>query len=232
MNSTLKRLEWLKGPVSFRGWLRISDRHIGADDISAKENTISQVKKFLHMPAKMALLIIDMLNDFVYGALASPTNKGIIPNIKKILIQARKSKIPVIYICDSHYPDVDWELRLWGPHAIAGTKGAEIIDELRPEEGEFIIKKRRYSGFFQTDLGILLRELGVDTLLLTGLDTSICVSHTAADAFFRGYSLIVPKDAVNTFDPSDNERALMYLKRIYGAEITNTEELISRLRSL
>ncbi|MGQ9759287.1 MAG: cysteine hydrolase family protein [Candidatus Methanomethylicaceae archaeon] len=180
---------------------------------------------------RAALLIIDMLNDFVYGRLATPTNKEIIPNIKRILIQARKSKIPVIYVCDSHLPEVDWELKLWGPHAIVGTKGAEVVIELKPEEGDFIIKKRRYSGFFQTDLGILLRELGVDTLLLTGIDTSICIRHTAADAFFRGYSLIIPKDAVNTFDPKDNEQELMYLERIYGAKIITTEELISRLGS-
>ncbi len=175
---------------------------------------------------RKALLIIDMLNDFIYGPLASPTNKEIIPNVKKLLLWARKLKIPVIYICDSHYPEIDWELKIWGPHAIIGTKGAEIIDELKPESNEYIIRKRRYSGFFQTDLGILLRELSVDTLILTGLDTSICIRHTAADAFFRGYKLIIPRDAVITFNPKENEEALNYLKQVYGAEIKTSDEII------
>jgi len=180
---------------------------------------------------RSALIVIDMLNDFVYGALASPTSKEIIPNIKRLVIKAKSVKIPVIYVCDSHYPDVDWELKLWGPHALIGTNGAEIVDELKPDRGDFIVKKRRYSGFFQTDLGILLRELRVDTLILTGIDTSICVSHTAADAFYRGYALIVPRDAVATFDPKDNDQALNYIKRVYGAEVITTEELISKLSS-
>ncbi|MEM2002015.1 MAG: isochorismatase family cysteine hydrolase [Candidatus Methanomethylicaceae archaeon] len=176
-----------------------------------------------------ALIVIDMLNDFVKGALASPTAKEIVPNIKRLIAKARSLKIPVVYVCDAHYPGIDWELKVWGPHALAGTKGAEVIEELKPGQGDFVVRKRRYSGFFQTDLGILLRELGADTLILTGIDTSICVSLTAADAFYRGYALIVPRDAVATIDPIDNERALSYLKKVYGAEITTTEELFSRL---
>jgi nicotinamidase-related amidase len=176
-----------------------------------------------------ALIVIDMLNDFVFGGMSNPSVREIVPNIKRLLTQARRSKIPVIYVCDSHYQGVDWELRLWGPHALAGTKGAEVVEELKPDPRDYIIRKRRYSGFFQTDLGILLRELNVDTLVLTGTDTSICVSHTAADAFYRGYALIVPRDAVATFDPKDNDWALAYIRRVYGAEITTTEELIMRL---
>ncbi|MBC7112733.1 MAG: cysteine hydrolase [Candidatus Methanomethyliales bacterium] len=178
---------------------------------------------------KPALIVIDMLNDFVYGALASPGSREIVPNIKRLIAKARSLRIPVVYVCDAHYKDVDWELKLWGPHALAGTRGAEVIDELKPEQGDFLVRKRRYSGFFQTDLGILLRELGADTLILTGIDTSICVSHTAADAFYRGYALIVPRDAVATFDPKDNEQAISYLKKVYGAEITTTDELILKL---
>jgi nicotinamidase-related amidase len=176
-----------------------------------------------------ALIVIDMLNDFVNGPLASPGSREIIPNIKRLIAKARSLKIPVVYVCDAHYEGVDWELKLWGPHALAGTWGAEVIEELKPERGDFLVRKRRYSGFFQTDLGILLRELGADTLILTGVDTSICVSHTAADAFYRGYALVVPRDAVATFDPKENEQAVGYLKRVYGAEITTTDELIHRL---
>jgi len=178
---------------------------------------------------RAALLIIDMLNDFVSGPMACEAAKVVLPKIRHLLEVARSKKLPVIYICDAHYPGVDAELRLWGPHALVGTKGAEVVDELKPAEGEYVIKKRRYSGFFETDLDLLLRELKVKRLVLTGLDTSICVRHTAADAFFRGYSLVVPRDAVTTWEPTDNEPALKYLKEIYGAEILTTEDLASQL---
>lgn len=115
---------------------------------------------------------------------------------------------------------------MWEPHAIAGIEGAEVVSELKPEDEEFVIRKRRCSGFFRTDLGILLRELGVDTILLTVLDTSICVSHTAANAFYRGYALIVPKDAVTTFDQKDNDSTLAYMNKVYRAEMITIEELI------
>ena len=185
-----------------------------------------------HVAMRPALIIIDMLNDFVRGALASPSAKEIVPNIRRLIAEARKLKIPVVYVCDAHYPSIDWELKVWGPHALAGTEGAEVVDELKPEQGDFVVRKRRYSGFFQTDLGILLRELSADTLILTGIDASICVSHTAADAFYRGYALIVPRDGIATFDPRDKEWAVQYIKKVYGAEITTTEELISRINQM
>jgi nicotinamidase-related amidase len=178
---------------------------------------------------KAALLIIDMLNDFVSGSMVCESAKVVLPKICSLLGAARGKGMPVIYLCDTHYPGVDAELKLWGPHAIAGTKGAEVVKELKPAEKDYIVRKRRYSGFYGTDLDLLLRELKVDTLVLTGLDTSICVRHTAADAFFRGYSLLVPRDAVATGDSAGNEPALKYLKEIYGAEVLTTEDLVARM---
>ena len=176
-----------------------------------------------------ALLIIDMLNDFVSGRMKCEGAKVIIPKIRLLLDHARRKRMPVVHICDSHYPGVDAELKLWGPHAIAGTKGAEVVEGLKPIKGEYVVRKRRYSGFFETDLDLLLRELKVNNLILTGIDTSICVRHTAADAFFRGYYITVPRDAVATWDPADNEPTIKYLKEIYGAETLTTEELASKL---
>jgi len=81
-----------------------------------------------------------------------------------------------------------------GPHAIKGTEGVEVIDDIKPTSKDFVVERRRYSAFFETGLDLLLRELGVDTVVLTGLHTNICVKHTAADAFCRGYNIIVLKD--------------------------------------
>lgn len=175
---------------------------------------------------KPALLIIDMLNDFVSGKMRCEAAAAIVPKIKSLAEHFRRLGSPVIYICDTHYPGVDKELGLWGEHAIAGTWGAEVIGDLRPERGDFVVRKRRYSGFFQTDLDLLLRELGSDTVVLTGIDTSICVRHTAADAFFRGYNVILVHDAVASWEPEENERGIRYIKEMYGAQVLSSHDLL------
>lgn len=178
---------------------------------------------------KAAVLVIDMLNDFVHGALKVDRAQRIIPNIRKLVEHARSRKIPVIYTNDSHIKGVDGEFRLWPEHAVEGTWGAEVIEELKPTEADYVVKKRRYSAFYSTHLDLLLRELDVDTLILTGLVTDVCVQHTAADAFFRGYHIIVPEDCVDSLSEERHRAALEYMKNIYGCEITKTEDLIGRL---
>ncbi len=178
---------------------------------------------------KYAIIVIDMLNDFVYGSLKCDRAKLIIPNLKKLLDKARELKIPIIYANDAHVPEVDHEFKLWGSHAVKGTWGAQVIDDIKPKEGDFIIEKRRYSSFYETSLDLLLRELGVVTVVLTGLHTNICVKHTAADAFYRGYNIIVLKDCVQTFTDEDHEWGLRYMEKIYGAKIMTSEEFLKEI---
>lgn len=174
-----------------------------------------------------AILIIDMLNEFVYGNMKCDDALAIIPNIKRLVEQFRSCGLPVVYLCDTHYQGVDKELDLWGRHAIAGSWGAKVISELEPKEGDFVIRKRRYSGFFQTDLDLLLRELHVDQVILTGIDTNICVRHTAADAFFMGYRIIVVNDAVASWDGrEESEKGIKYMSTIYGAGSITTDNAI------
>jgi len=177
---------------------------------------------------KAALIVVDMLNDFVTGALKCKRAPRIVPNIQRLLDFARKKGIPVIYANDTHLPSVDKEFDIWPPHAVVGTKGAEVIDELKPAKGDYIVQKRRYSAFYGTDLDLLLRELHVDTLILVGLVTNVCIQHTAADAFFRGYQIIVPEDCVETLTEETQKSGIEYLKTIYGCEITNMHELTKR----
>ncbi len=178
---------------------------------------------------RYAVIVIDMLNDFIYGSLKCERAKPIIPKIKRLLSEARRRGIPVIYANDSHIPKVDHEFKLWGEHAVKGTWGAKVIDELRPEEGDYVIEKRRYSAFYETGLDMLLRELGVDTLVLTGLHTNMCVKHTAADAFYRGYSIVVVKDCVQAFTEEDHEWGLKYMSKVYGARIVGLDEFLKEL---
>ncbi len=179
---------------------------------------------------KSVILVIDMINDFVSGVLGSKRAEKIVPNIRKFLSYARDEGLPVIYVTDAHLPQDDHEFDIWPSHAVEGTEGAKIIDALQPEEGDFHIKKRRYSGFYATGLEALLRELGIDTVVLTGLVTNICIQHTAADAFFRGYRVVIPRDCVEAPTDEAQKRSLSYMEQMYGVDITSSEDIIEERR--
>jgi len=162
-----------------------------------------------------------MIHDFVdpTGALyCGDTMAKIMPVVKRELERARSAGEPVVYLTDNHLPG-DAEFAMFPPHAIAGTKGAAIVPELAPRDGEVVIPKRRYSGFFGTDLDITLRERGVDTLRLVGDCTNICVLYTAADARNLGYSVEVVEDGVTSFDEEAHRDALRELEKTLGAKI-------------
>ena len=177
---------------------------------------------------KEAILVVDMLNDFVTGALKCDRGLAIVPQTAKLLNGARKAGVPVIFCNDAHIKGVDHELKLWGDHAIAGTKGAEVIPELNVSDKDYVIKKRRFSSFFHTDLDLLLRELKVDTVIVCGLQTHICVQHTVADAYYLGYNVIVPKDATDCFTQEIYDYTIKYLADIYGAKITDVDTLLKK----
>lgn len=175
---------------------------------------------------KMAILVVDMLNDFVTGALKCDRGLSIVPHLVKLVNEARKNHVPVIFCNDAHIKGVDHELKLWGDHAIAGTKGAEVIPELKVSSGDYVVPKRRYSGFFHTDLDLLLKELGIETVIMTGLHTHMCVRHTSADAYCLGYDVVVAKDATDSFTKEDYELGLKYLKEVYDAKIYSVDDLV------
>ena len=178
-----------------------------------------------------AVVVIDMLNDFVTGALANPAGEEITPGIAALLDHAREQGWMVVFANDAHLPG-DYEEKVWGPHALAGTPGAAVIPELEPQPSDVILPKRFYSSFFETGLASLLRQNGVEEVILTGQHTNICVRHTASDAFVNGFEITVPGDAVAMFrlpdhNDADYDRmqqdALDYLVTCYGANITNVE---------
>lgn len=174
---------------------------------------------------KPAVIVIDMLHDFVGGALANPLARPVIPAIAALLRGARERRWPVVYANDAHLPG-DFEERVWGPHALAGTPGARVIEELHPHPGDLELPKRVYSSFHETGLDLYLRQHAVDTVILTGQHTNICVRHTAADALYRGYHIIVPPDAVAAFTPEAHDEGLEYLRMAYAAELTPVADLL------
>ncbi len=174
-----------------------------------------------------ALVIIDMLEDFVRGALANPRAERILPSLRRLLDHARQQGWVVVFSNDAHEPG-DPELAVWGEHAMAGTAGARVIDELEPKPGprELVSPKRAYGAFDGTGLDEQLRTLGVDEVVLAGQHTHICVRHSSYGALIRGYRITVPRDAVCAFDGVDEEEALEYLRAVYGARIATADELM------
>jgi len=168
-----------------------------------------------------ALIIVDMLNDFVCpdGALfVGETVRRIIPEIQKKLAHARGESIPVIYICDNHDPD-DAEFEMFPPHCVAGTRGAEVHKDLRPGKDDIVILKKRFSGFFETELDEVLKKYDIHSIELCGVCTNICIMYTAADARARGYEVIVDRRCVDSFDHAAHEFALKEMDRVLGVKI-------------
>jgi nicotinamidase-related amidase len=183
---------------------------------------------------KQAVIVIDMLSDFVTGALANPASQEITPRIAALLDHARRAGWLVVYANDAHLPG-DPEEKVWGPHALAGTPGAAVVPELAPQAGDIVLPKRFYSSFHETGLTSLLRQNGVEEVILAGQHTNICVRHTSSDAFNNFFAISVPRDGVAMFrlpDHTDDDyermqrEALDYLVMCYGANITSIEALI------
>jgi nicotinamidase-related amidase len=180
------------------------------------------------------VILIDVQNDFFTGPLKIERDINITEPLQRLVVAARKNDVPVIYSIDSHYPQDVEVVRKWGNHAIKGTEGAQVISELKPEEGkDYIVEKRTYSGFYETGLDSLLRSLykgdGVKTVILGGLHTNMCIRHTSADAFFRGYQIIIAEDGVEAFTQEDHTQGLKYLEYVYNAKMMSVGEIIQEI---
>lgn len=167
-----------------------------------------------------ALLVIDMLRDFVdkKGALPVLEARSIIPAINREIARARAARESVIFVCDSHAPD-DKEFKLWPRHAIAGSEGAKIVDELDYKKGDAIVRKTTYSAFYKTRLEKILKRRRADALVLTGVLTDICVLHSASDAYLHGFKVVVPRDAVASVSKERHEWALKHMREVLGVSV-------------
>ena len=186
-------------------------------------------------PQTTAVLLIDMLNDFLVegGRMVLPGGDHIVPYQKAVMTAARKTNIPIIYVNDAHRPGLrkDREFLKRGQHCIEGTWGAQVIDELRPSAGDFTITKRRFSGFFETDLDLTLKDLGIKILVVMGVVTNICVRSTIHDAFFRGYKVIVPTDCVEATGPREQESSLYDIETHFG-DLTDAAHIVEAMSNV
>ena len=176
--------------------------------------------------SRSAVLVVDVLGG---SNEVLPVLADMVANSVAIVKAARAAGVPVIFADDAHVPGLDRELELWGDHGIAGTEDAKPAAAFEVGEGDYVIPKRRYDAFFQTDLDLTLRELGVDTLIVVGADTNICALQTLAGAYFRAYKTIVAADATATFLIGTQEYGLEYFSRCYDSRVVDTARVLSYL---
>lgn len=169
---------------------------------------------------RKALLVIDMLNDFIHpdGALyCGPQGQAIVPFIKEKITAFRSAGDQIIFICDRHEAD-DVEFKRFPAHCIAGTTGAEVIEELQFDGyDENITGKQRYSGFYNTDLDEQLET--TDEITVVGVCTNICVFFTVEELCNRDKKVIVYQGGVASFDHEAHAYALEQMQSVLGAEI-------------
>ena len=171
-----------------------------------------------------AVIVVDMQNGFMRpdGTLYCGDHaREIIPRIAVRVEREKAAGAALFFTQDSHTAN-DREFEMFPPHCIEGSEEECIIDELVPlAQDAQIVKKRRYSAFFETELAAMLDELAPDKVVVMGDCTDICVLHTVAGLRNRDYPVEVPADCVASFDPQQHEWALGHIEKILGAQVTN-----------
>jgi nicotinamidase-related amidase len=187
-------------------------------------------------PGHTALVVVDMQHDFcepggAFDRLGIDLSMypPMIPRLAQLISAARAADVPVIYIQMTVLPgrrsespaQIRFNLRMHleshgesAPllYTIEGTPGHAIISKLAPEAGDLIVRKYRSSGFWGTNLDLLLRSNGIETVIMTGCTTEGCVESTARDALFNDYYVVVPEDCVASDDPRQHEASLLLMR--------------------
>jgi len=152
----------------------------------------------------VALLVIDMQNDFVLDGkpMRVAGARAVIPNVQAVLAEFRKRNLPIFHIIRVHRPDgsdvelIRKERFRKQPFGIIGSHGAAIIDELAPLEGEYVLTKTRMSAFIGTELDLMLHNLGIMTVFIVGIQTPNCIRTTVFDAIAYNHPVVLVDDAV------------------------------------
>ncbi|WP_419785440.1 cysteine hydrolase family protein [Pseudodesulfovibrio sp.] len=183
---------------------------------------------FPRLTKNAALLIIDMQCD---GRAMVPTVSGIIPTIGEVLAAWRQAGLPVIFkkrVQRASGVDVErFRMKLFEqtPFLVEGTPGAEIFPELAPRQDEHIVRGTRFSGFFQTDLQLMLTRLGIQTLVICGVQTPNCIRATTMDALAYDYDVVLIEDAITAQTPAIHEANLLDMQNM-GAKTLHAAQLI------
>ena len=175
-----------------------------------------------------ALVILDMITamDFRGAETMLRDTAAAADRILKLRTAADKARLPVIYVNDNFGEWHSERYRLVERAMASGADGVrEMVAKLAPRDGDYFVIKPQFSGFYSTNLPVLLPKLGVDRLLITGVAADICVLFTAADAHMRDYRLWIPEDAVAAQTRERRRWALEIMKQSMGAEVRPTSKM-------
>ncbi len=201
-------------------------------------------------PKKTAVLVIDMQNDFVTEGypLYTPMAAATIPKMAKFLDACREKGIYVIYTSHVHRAsgdDVGIFNKLWDcvetrEGLIDGTPGAEIAPGIAPKGDEIVVKKHRYSGFYNTDMDLILRNQKIETTAIVGVATDVCCFSTARDAMFYGYDVAFISDLNGTFQFPDmgygefdvdiQQKVTLNNIALTTGDVMTSEDFLSRIK--
>jgi nicotinamidase-related amidase len=177
--------------------------------------------------SKKALIVVDMVRDFTDpgGLVFYPENRNILLRIVNVIQRCREHGMIIIFARHCYRKDkYDRNLETMRPCCIEGS-GGEELDPLLPvdEEKDYIIKKRRFSAFFGTDLDLILRENKIETLVITGTKTNCCIRATVTDAYYYNYLPVVLSDCVATDSDAVNQVHLEDIRKYFGLVMTSNE---------
>lgn len=198
------------------------------DPFSAKRRASSLVLD----PERTAVLVVDMVNDFCLagGLMPLPDAERLYGPQREVIEAVRRSGGVVVHVVDTHRPNLreDREFRTRAPHCIEGTHGAQVVDELEPRDDDLVVLKRRFSGFFGTDLDLTLRDMHVEQVIVMGVVTNICVRSTVHDAFFHGYRVVVPEDTVAATGEREQASSLYDIGTHFGT-VSGSADVVAAL---
>ena len=174
-----------------------------------------------------ALLLIDVINHFEYPdsdkllAEALP----VAPRIAQLKHRARAAGLPVIYVNDNFGQWRSDAAKVLAYCLRPEAPSTRFVQQLRPEDEDYFVLKPMHSGFYQTPLELLLKHLGIDTLILAGIATNSCIQYTAHDAKMRNFRIFVPPDCSAARAREEHDQAIVHMKEMASADITPSPEL-------
>jgi nicotinamidase-related amidase len=190
-------------------------------------------------PQKTALIVVDVQNDFCHPDGVS-ARKGhdvsaavdMVPRLEDLLVAARAAGTTIVFIQTTHDLTVDskvWNTRMgdvdtpsYDPNCFTGSWGAEFYI-VGPETGEIVVNKHRYSAFAGTDLDMVLTTAGIETILLTGVATNVCVESTLRDGLFLEYNVALVPDCCAAYETDLHEGTVKNVRGMFGAVIESGE---------
>ncbi len=175
----------------------------------------------------VALILIDVINalDFEHGPQLLEQALPMARNLAELKRRAKALGIPVVYSNDN-FGRWQSDLNQVLDHVLHdGVPGQPLAEILRPEQDDYFVLKPKHSGFYSTQLHILLDYLGTHTLIITGIQANICVLFTANDAYMRDYALVVPSDCVASTDSADAEHALEQMRVVLKAQVMPSNDI-------